>query len=163
MQGSINGGGKPPPFCSFWCYKWENKRENANDRRERFTFQIEKDRKQKEKARIHNEIGLLQWRRWRDSNSRRAFDPYTISNRARSTNYATSPCCSRMRLFNCQLAHYNAAFRQSQGIFYQSEKRIRRKNDPRLVPRRRRRRGRERKDDLACAGGRDPSSLCSSG
>ena len=32
------------------------------------------------------------WRRWRDSNSRRAFDPYTISNRARSTNYATSPC-----------------------------------------------------------------------
>ena len=36
------------------------------------------------------------WRRWRDSNSRRAFDPYTISNRARSTNYATSPrVCSR--------------------------------------------------------------------
>ena len=36
------------------------------------------------------------WRRWRDSNSRRAFDPYTISNRARSTNYATSPrICSR--------------------------------------------------------------------
>ena len=35
------------------------------------------------------------WRRWRDSNSRRAFDP-TISNRARSTNYATSPrVCSR--------------------------------------------------------------------
>ena len=31
------------------------------------------------------------WRRWRDSNSRGAFDPYTISNRARSTNYATSP------------------------------------------------------------------------
>ena len=38
---------------------------------------------------------LFVWRRWRDSNSRRAFDPYTISNRARSTNYATSPCCSR--------------------------------------------------------------------
>ena len=31
------------------------------------------------------------WRRWRDSNSRGAFDPYTISNRARSTSYATSP------------------------------------------------------------------------
>ena len=39
--------------------------------------------------------GSFSWRRWRDSNSRRAFDPYTISNRARSTNYATSPCCSR--------------------------------------------------------------------
>ena len=39
---------------------------------------------------------LFFWRRWRDSNSRRAFDPYTISNRARSTNYATSPrVCSR--------------------------------------------------------------------
>ena len=47
------------------------------------------------------------WRRWRDSNSRRAFDPYTISNRARSTNYATSP----------RVAYYNAAFRQSQAIF----------------------------------------------
>ena len=35
------------------------------------------------------------WRRWRDSNSRRAFDPYTISNRARSTNYATSPRAAR--------------------------------------------------------------------
>ena len=54
--------------------------------------------------------GFSIWRRWRDSNSRRAFDPYTISNRARSTNYATSPCCSRMRLFNCQLAYYRAAF-----------------------------------------------------
>ena len=34
---------------------------------------------------------------WRDSNSRGAFDPYTISNRARSTNYATSPYCSRIK------------------------------------------------------------------
>ncbi len=32
------------------------------------------------------------WRRRRDSNSRTAFDGYTISNRARSTSYATSPC-----------------------------------------------------------------------
>ena len=35
---------------------------------------------------------LLFWRRRRDSNSRTAFDGYTISNRARSTSYATSPC-----------------------------------------------------------------------
>ena len=34
---------------------------------------------------------LLFWRRRRDSNSRTAFDGYTISNRARSTSYATSP------------------------------------------------------------------------
>ena len=33
----------------------------------------------------------LLWRRRRDSNSRTAFDGYTISNRARSTSYATSP------------------------------------------------------------------------
>ena len=40
------------------------------------------------------------WRRRRDSNPRTAFDGYTISNRARSTNYATSPCIWRrfMRL-----------------------------------------------------------------
>ena len=45
---------------------------------------------------ISIKITYLLWRRWRDSNSRRAFDPYTISNRARSTNYATSPrVCSR--------------------------------------------------------------------
>ena len=31
------------------------------------------------------------WRRWRDSNSRYPFGVYTISNRARSTSYATSP------------------------------------------------------------------------
>ena len=31
------------------------------------------------------------WRRWRDSNSRYPFEVYTISNRARSTSYATSP------------------------------------------------------------------------
>ena len=32
-----------------------------------------------------------EWRRRRDSNPRTAFDGYTISNRARSTSYATSP------------------------------------------------------------------------
>lgn len=58
------------------------------------------------------------WRRWRDSNSRGAFDPYTISNRARSTNYATSPrICSRTSLFDCQLGYYNSQAWQSQGIF----------------------------------------------
>ena len=31
------------------------------------------------------------WRRRRDSNPRTAFNDYTISNRARSTSYATSP------------------------------------------------------------------------
>ena len=34
---------------------------------------------------------LCFWRRRRDSHSRTAFDGYTISNRARSTSYATSP------------------------------------------------------------------------
>ena len=42
---------------------------------------------------------LVIWRRWRDSNSRRAFDPYTISNRARSTSYATSPRTARTTYF----------------------------------------------------------------
>ena len=37
------------------------------------------------------------WRRRRDSNSRTAFDGYTISNRARSTSYATSPSGQVMR------------------------------------------------------------------
>ena len=35
---------------------------------------------------------LRQWRRRRDSNPRYPFGVYTISNRARSTSYATSPC-----------------------------------------------------------------------
>ena len=34
---------------------------------------------------------LFVWRRRRDSNPRTAFNGYTISNRARSTSYATSP------------------------------------------------------------------------
>ena len=76
------------------------------------------------KQKTRRRAGFSFWRRWRDSNSRGAFDPYTISNRARSTNYATSPCCSRTRLFNCQPAHYNAASRQSQGIFSRFSKRI---------------------------------------
>ena len=64
------------------------------------------------------QAGFSVWRRWRDSNSRGAFDPYTISNRARSTNYATSPCCSRSLLFTCQPAYYNAEARQkSRNIF----------------------------------------------
>ena len=36
------------------------------------------------------------WRRRRDSNPRYPFEVYTISNRARSTSYATSPCCSSL-------------------------------------------------------------------
>ena len=35
--------------------------------------------------------GLFVWRRRRDSNPRTVFGGYTISSRARSTNYATSP------------------------------------------------------------------------
>ena len=35
--------------------------------------------------------GFSLWRRRRDSNPRTAFNDYTISNRARSTSYATSP------------------------------------------------------------------------
>ena len=40
------------------------------------------------------------WRRRRDSNPRRAFDPYTISNRAPSTSSDNSPCspCYYIRL-----------------------------------------------------------------
>ena len=34
---------------------------------------------------------VLFWRRRRDSNSRDPYEAYTISSRARSTNYATSP------------------------------------------------------------------------
>ena len=47
-------------------------------------FAMDKKIRQVETCRIF-------WRRWRDSNSRTAFDGYTISNRARSTSYATSP------------------------------------------------------------------------
>ena len=35
------------------------------------------------------------WRRRRDLNPRYPFGVYTISNRARSASYATSPCCDR--------------------------------------------------------------------
>ena len=42
-------------------------------------------------------VVLLFWRRRRDSNPRTAFNGYTISNRARSTNYATSPSGQVMR------------------------------------------------------------------
>ena len=48
------------------------------------------DTKEKSLERI-NHVETFLWRRRRDSNPRTAFDGYTISNRARSTNYATSP------------------------------------------------------------------------
>ena len=61
------------------------------------------------KTKTCQKAGFCFWRRWRDSNSRRAFDPYTISNRARSTNYATSPCLLKKTiLFTLQLVYYNA-------------------------------------------------------
>ena len=37
-------------------------------------------------------IGVQLWRRRRDLNPRYPFGVYTISNRARSASYATSPC-----------------------------------------------------------------------
>ena len=44
------------------------------------------------KNKKHTRMGVLfVWRRRRDSNPRTAFNSYTISNRARSTSYATSP------------------------------------------------------------------------
>ena len=55
-----------------------------------------------EKPCIYYNTRLFYWRRRRDSNPRRAFDPYTISNRARSTNYATSACLVGKKDFlNC--------------------------------------------------------------
>ena len=57
------------------------------------------------KIKTCQKAGFYFWRRWRDSNSRRAFDPYTISNRARSTNYATSPCLLKKTFYSlCSLA-----------------------------------------------------------
>ena len=47
------------------------------------------------------------WRRRRDSNSRTAFDGYTISNRARSTSYATSPYCSAFFIIMSLRLNYN--------------------------------------------------------
>ena len=43
------------------------------------------------KKQTNQKARLFFWRRRRDSNPRTAFDGYTISNRARSTSYATSP------------------------------------------------------------------------
>ena len=48
------------------------------------------DTKEKSLERI-NHVETFLWRRRRDSNPRTAFNGYTISSRARSTNYATSP------------------------------------------------------------------------
>ena len=53
------------------------------------------------KPRFFNKSRLFNWRRRRDSNPRTAFDRYTISNRARSTNYATSPRMLKFR--SCSL------------------------------------------------------------
>ena len=46
---------------------------------------------EKIKKQTNQKVRLFFWRRRRDSNPRTAFDGYTISNRARSTSYATSP------------------------------------------------------------------------
>ena len=46
---------------------------------------------EKIKKQTNQKARLFFWRRRRDSNPRTAFDGYTISNRARSTSYATSP------------------------------------------------------------------------
>ena len=46
---------------------------------------------EKIKKQANQKVRLFFWRRRRDSNPRTAFDGYTISNRARSTSYATSP------------------------------------------------------------------------
>ena len=46
---------------------------------------------EKIKKQANQQVRLFFWRRRRDSNPRTAFDGYTISNRARSTSYATSP------------------------------------------------------------------------
>ena len=63
------------------------------------------------------------WRRWRDSNSRYPFEVYTISNRARSTSYATSPYCC---LFTAEVIipsfspKVNRKFQDFRGIFHHS-------------------------------------------
>ena len=49
------------------------------------------------------------WRRRRDSNPWYPYEVYTISNRARSTNYATSPRLLKKHIiWTCQLEHYNS-------------------------------------------------------
>ena len=46
-------------------------------------------------------MGFVIWRRRRDLNPRYPFGVYTISNRARSASYATSPCAYS----SCRLAY----------------------------------------------------------
>ena len=60
---------------------------------------------------------LFCWRRRRDSNSRTVFDDYTISNRARSTNYATSPYL----LNGCILSQINSRVKIFTKLNFQSD------------------------------------------
>ena len=48
------------------------------------------------KKQIPFRISVFLWRRGRDSNPRMGISHYTISNRAPSTNSATSPCCFQL-------------------------------------------------------------------
>ena len=64
-------------------------------------------------------ITVHKWRRRRDSNPWYPYEVYTISNRARSTNYATSPrVLKKYTIFTWQLCYYKAPREQSQEIFF---------------------------------------------
>ena len=66
---------------------------------------------------------LFYWRRWRDSNSRTACNGYTISNRARSTSYATSPYRLRRSLvYLGTLNYYNELSVKNQVFFSRFQK-----------------------------------------
>ena len=58
------------------------------------------------KNNTHRLMGVVLWRRRRDLNPRYPFGVYTISNRARSASYATSPYCDR----DCSQPVYNTLF-----------------------------------------------------
>ena len=85
----------------------------------------------KRKSHRLTSTGFSLWRRRRDSNPRTAFNDYTISNRARSTSYATSPYnifC--WRLNSKSLKYYTTNNRKSQVFFYY----YRKKNKKAKIP-----------------------------
>ena len=65
-------------------------------------------------------VGAFLWRRRRDLNPRYPFGVYTISNRARSASYATSPDCSS----RSQLEHNTTQVTFCQVIFKNIFKKI---------------------------------------
>ena len=59
-------------------------------------------------------MSFIFWRRRRDLNPRYPFGVYTISNRARSASYATSPCA----FSSCRLRYNTRYASKSQALFF---------------------------------------------